>query len=461
MINQFELGMASSRSSNLSVGLSKFNPEPNSPVHLEQIFIPASNQMQARRITLFQEGHLLCGTKQRALPLLISRPEKELVYTGATSGAAQVLVAWAAKQSGKKATLFVASFPNETEHPMLRRAKELGAQVTYIKKAKLWELRKEANAYVNRKNAIQKNAAYLVPFGLEDDKFISELVSNLKMNIPGNVQNTTSTIWLVYGSGVLLRVLMEVFPKAQFGAVVVGKKPQTTKIPRVLFYFATPEEQFWDPARVLPSYASIPEYDAKVWRLVEQLAKDGDFVWNVASCEAPSQKSNSNSPSTSNSAVLSPVEENDDDNSLYIFTKGINGGHAEAFIFPSGQIRLINGLIPKSDSNSSPNANELYAIGSALSHLIFLLNNVKDLKPNVVLVSSYLVPLLSTITIIHPIFSMVECVTNYLSSISSRISIRIELADEMDDTTLAWRRKVLELAQAGSMSTKNMIYEDF
>lgn len=425
--------------SSLSSNLSKFNPESEVAVSLEHVSLPATNRNPPRHLTVFQEGYLLCGTKQRALPLLTSKSESELVYTGATSGAAQVLVAWAAKLSGKKATLFVPVYSNQPEHPMLKRAKELGAQVIYKRNAKLFELRQAATTHYKQRKA------YLVPFGLEEAPFISELIKNLKRNIPDELRYTTKTIWLVYGSGVLLKVLKDVFPRAQFSAVVVGKKPKTTQLDRTHFYFS--EEQFWDPAKVLPPYQSIPEYDAKVWRFVVDHAKDGDFIWNVAACELPE---------TTEESVP------EDDNYLYIFAKGVEGtgghsGHASAFVFPDGQIRMIHGFIP--DSKSNP---ELYAIASSLAHLTFLLDSVpsfRDLK--VILVSPYQIPKLSTISNTNPVFKMVECVENHLSNLTPRISITVNPGDDQDETTRAWKIRVHQLAQAGSVAKKNMIFEDY
>ena len=102
---------------------SEMEPNPDVPA----LILPV--ELGTRRVWLIQEGQLLCGTKQRVLPLLLAESKPELVYTGATSGAAQVLVAYAAKLSRKKATLFVGTYEGEPEHPMLRRARALGARL--------------------------------------------------------------------------------------------------------------------------------------------------------------------------------------------------------------------------------------------------------------------------------------------------------------------------------------------
>lgn len=231
------------------------------------------NDKTRRTFWLIQEGFLPCGTKQRSLSVLMNRPEKELVYTGALFGAAQVAVAYAAQLSRKKATIFVN--PGREGHPMLERAREYGANIR-VTRSKLSDMQEEAKAYA------KKTGAYLVPFGFDDPQFKEQIIRDLKKNVPSNLQDTDARIWVVYGSGVLLSILQEVFPKATFLVVVVGRKFRGRYPPRTTVYEAP--QKFWEPANILPPYKSIPEYDAKVWQFVLKHGKSGDIIWNTASC---------------------------------------------------------------------------------------------------------------------------------------------------------------------------------
>lgn len=261
------------------VKLPALHPIPKFAIRPEVKIVPIN--VGPRTMYVFQEGYLPCGTKQRALPVLLARSEKELVYTGANSGAAQVLVAYAASLSGKTATIFTRE--EVREHAMLKRARAYGAKIVSVKGGVLAELQARATEYAKRRGA------YLVPFGLNDPRYKQELLESLRAAIPEAIRETSKTIWLTYGSGVLLSVLLEVFPYARFEAVVVGRKPsgeekqelgpdlQRTGFHEVPFPFHVPTKD-------LPPYASIPEYDAKVWFYVVKFARNGDFIWNTASC---------------------------------------------------------------------------------------------------------------------------------------------------------------------------------
>lgn len=224
---------------------------------------------------LVQEGRLPCGSKYRGIAALILQPEQEFVYTGANSGEAQVAVALAARETGRKATIFLRQ--QVPMHSKTKQAKDLGANIIEVPNATLRQLQQMATDYAN------KEGAYLVPFGFRDAIYINEMVSSFNRIISEDVRGYPWTIWLVVGSGVLLDVLLQVFPKAIFKVVVVGKafvNPNPQRVEKA----GESQLRFWEPTKLLPPYASIPEYDAKLWEFVNFSAQPNNIVWNVGQC---------------------------------------------------------------------------------------------------------------------------------------------------------------------------------
>ena len=88
-------------------------------------------------------------------------------------------------------------------------------------------------------------------------------------------------IWLVAGSGTLLKSLRKVFPRSKFMVVQVGKKiwPDQMRVKDKLF---VSPKKFWEKADPLPPYPSVSTYDAKLWEFVLKYGKNDDYVWNVA-----------------------------------------------------------------------------------------------------------------------------------------------------------------------------------
>mmetsp|Transcript_12603 Transcript_12603/g.27015 ORF Transcript_12603/g.27015 Transcript_12603/m.27015 type:complete len:123 (+) Transcript_12603:365-733(+) len=88
-------------------------------------------------------------------------------------------------------------------------------------------------------------------------------------------------LWLACGSGVILRALGSVWPKAKFGVVQVGKTIYDDICEGLDFTLHVAPERFAEPASEPPPFPSVTNYDAKVWQFVDALAENGDVVWNV------------------------------------------------------------------------------------------------------------------------------------------------------------------------------------
>ncbi|MGL6008544.1 MAG: hypothetical protein ACRC1D_03730 [Culicoidibacterales bacterium] len=112
-----------------------------------------------RCFNVVRDDYLVGGTKQRGLvPLLENSINEEFVYAGPNSGFAQVALAYAAKKTGKRCTLFVAKM--RKDHTCTIKARAMGAKVISVYGGILKKVQYEAEKYV-RSHANTE----LIPFG--------------------------------------------------------------------------------------------------------------------------------------------------------------------------------------------------------------------------------------------------------------------------------------------------------
>ena len=121
--------------------------------------------------------------------------------------------------------------------------------------------------------------SYLLSFGGGESIYIKELTRALKRSISSKIK--PKRIWIVGGSCTILKVLYDIFPTTEFNVVQVGKKiwEDQMDIKRTTLYIS--DEKFSDIAKEQPPYASVPTYDAKLWKYFKMYGKSGDYIWNV------------------------------------------------------------------------------------------------------------------------------------------------------------------------------------
>lgn len=203
------------------------------------------------------------GTKARVLPALFDE-RREYVYASPVQGYAQVALAHTARAHGKRATVFCAA--RRERHPRTIEAAAAGARIVEVPVGYMSVVRARAKAYC------QVSGASLLPFGLDDPRFLGAL-SALARGLPVQPRE----VWTVAGSGVLTRALQDAWPSADFHAVVIGAAPTAGRA-RI---YAAPE-RFEQDARQPPPFPSCGNYDAKAWRFIQQHAAPGALFWNVA-----------------------------------------------------------------------------------------------------------------------------------------------------------------------------------
>ena len=124
-----------------------------------------------------------------------------------------------------------------------------------------------------------------MPFGLDHPDFNRLLHEAIVSALPPSLrEQPPRRLWLVAGSGTILKTLATIWPKTYFLVVQVGKDlPRKTMETVPQFWAFKAPMPFEGPAEPseMPPYPSVTNYDAKLWGFVRRYAEPGDFVWNV------------------------------------------------------------------------------------------------------------------------------------------------------------------------------------
>lgn len=204
------------------------------------------------------------GTKRRAMVrVLPTMGAREFVYASPAYGYAQMALAYACRDLGLQATVFVAK--RNEPHARTMEAHRAGAKVVQVPYGYLSNVQAKARAY-----AAQVGAA-LVPFGLDDPRFIAALAEAAR-----EPALAPPEFWCAAGSGVLARGPQAAWPEARGVAVRVGAEPKLGRARRV-----DAPEKYEQPAKRPPPFPSCAEYDAKVWQFAQRDGCEGAVFWNV------------------------------------------------------------------------------------------------------------------------------------------------------------------------------------
>lgn len=217
------------------------------------------------RLLVVRDDMIPGGTKRRALlRVLPTLGAEEFVYASPAYGYAQMALAYACRDLGLRATIFVAE--RKALHPRSDEARRTGAKVVQVPYGYLSNVQAKARAYA------ASTGSALVPFGLDDPAFVTALaesVGEADIGLPPEV-------WCAAGSGVLARALQLAWPSSRTIAVRVGSEPKLGGAMRI-----DAPEKYERAARFPPPFPSCPEYDAKVWQFASKDGVEGALFWNV------------------------------------------------------------------------------------------------------------------------------------------------------------------------------------
>lgn len=204
------------------------------------------------------------GTKRRAMHVLFDdRPE--YCYASPVYGHAQIALALAARDAGKRATIFCAK--RHEWHPLTIQANDAGANIVEVPMGFLTVVQARVRAYCE-----QHSDAKLLPFGLDDPQFILALAQ-----VARELPIVPKEVWSITSSGVLSRALQLAWPEAKVFGVRVGAAPDAGRATVM-----EAPERFNQKAKFPPPFPSCENYDSKMWQFVKAHASPGALVWNVA-----------------------------------------------------------------------------------------------------------------------------------------------------------------------------------
>ena len=216
------------------------------------------------------------GTKQRYMfdfLKLFRRNTKEWVHASPTYGYAQIAIAYAARDTHLKATLFLPK--RKVPYRYTQMAIDVGANVVWVPMGYLSNCTAKAKQYVQ-----ETPGASLVPFGCDHDyvlRSISEYARRLTRS--GRIK-MPKEVWTAISSGTLSRGLQMAWPEAEFHGVVVGHQPTDEQRGRAILHYAP--EKYDQKAKTMPPFNSCFNYDAKVWQFMHKMASEHSLFWNVA-----------------------------------------------------------------------------------------------------------------------------------------------------------------------------------
>lgn len=209
------------------------------------------------------------GTKERACRVwLESLGVTSVAYASPAQGFAQVALARVARDLGIKFHLFTAK--RKDYHERTLAAVSYGAVLHPVDPGYL------TNVQSKSKDWAEDTGGHVLPFGLDDPAFVKAMGKVIRQSM-----DPPKEVWCAAGSGTLARALQWAWPDTKVCAVAVGKEPDVGSA--VLYRY---DREFEKPARTVPPFPSVQEYDAKAWELMQANGSDGAVFWNVA-CDDP------------------------------------------------------------------------------------------------------------------------------------------------------------------------------
>lgn len=206
------------------------------------------------------------GTKARLLAPLFASYD-EIVYATPAEGGAQSAIAAAAKQFGKRATLFVAE--RKIPHARQLLATSYGAKIVTVKPGYLTVVQARARQYS------AETGAYLLPFGAAFDGAI-EGIADAALSTGFEPDE----VWCASGSGTLARGLALAWPNARRHVVQVGRELVPDDVSGAKIHIQP--LKFEKPCKVPTPFPSDPHYDAKAWHVCQDNKGKGRVLfWNV------------------------------------------------------------------------------------------------------------------------------------------------------------------------------------
>jgi 16S rRNA G966 N2-methylase RsmD len=250
-----------------------YNPKPI----IEKIII--SN----KKFNIVRDDYIIGGTKTRACiqilkSILKNKNIKNIIYSGAINGYAQVAIAYGLYLLKRDNIKLIFIFQNI-------KSKEISA----LKEMVLWyhtnteyivkdSSMKELYPLIDSYTSVHD---YNIPFGFSFDEYEKLLYVQLKKHI--DILKNIKKIWLVVGSGTILRTLQKLLPNTFFNGVQVGREIKDENIyDKSRFKLFKSSYKFYEEYKGNVGYHTMLSYDAKLLEFIETFGENDDYIWNVA-----------------------------------------------------------------------------------------------------------------------------------------------------------------------------------
>ena len=220
-------------------------------------------------IQVVRDDLLNGGTKRRAFTMYVaSRPDvKEFVYASPRQGYAQLSLAYACHDLGRKCTVTV---PKGEKTWLTIEAEKLGCNVIQVPMGYLSNIQHKARVYC------EETESHLIPFG-GDHPIIIEAMTRAALSL--DIQ--PKEVWTVMSSGVLSRGLQNAWPDAKVYGVQIGHNTTEEEMGRAETFRSKYTFQQECKKDERPPFPSSLTYDSKAWTFIKEKATEGALFWNV------------------------------------------------------------------------------------------------------------------------------------------------------------------------------------
>lgn len=235
------------------------------------IKLPKPVIVEHEGIKVVRDDLLDGGTKRRAFNVFVeSFPEvQEWVYASPRQGYAQLSLAYACYDLGKKSTVTI---PQGTHTWLTDEAIRLGCNIIEVPMGYLTNIQSKAKKYVE-----ENEGSRLIPFG-GDDPIIIEAMKNVALSLD---IEPPKEVWTVMSSGVLSRGLQLAWPDTKVYGVRIGHNTTERERGRAETFLS--KYKFNQDCKVSerPPFPSSLTYDSKAWKFIKEHASEGALFWNV------------------------------------------------------------------------------------------------------------------------------------------------------------------------------------
>lgn len=234
--------------------------------------LPVPTVIEHDGIAVVRDDLIGGGTKARYIVHLFDQAD-EIVYASPAEGGAQTALAWAARELGKRATLFVAK--RKVPHPRAFMARDMGAKVLQVSPGYLSVVQARAAAYAAARGAC------LAPFGMDMPEAIDIIADAAR-----STGLKPAEVWCASGSGVLARGLARAWPDARRHVVQVGRELSPDDVAGATIH--KHPRSFGQVSKTVPPFPSDRHYDAKAWEIAKARRGAGLVAfWNVTGAAMP------------------------------------------------------------------------------------------------------------------------------------------------------------------------------